>query len=82
MPDSDYMWTMQDFYRLVQVLQYENPDWRKGQAMFNALDRLDPELANMIRSTPEDPFYRDERIPTFELLLWGQPKGWEPIERS
>lgn len=39
--------------------------WRRGQAMFNALHEIDPALANHLRSTPADPFYRDERIGAF-----------------
>lgn len=40
-------------------------EWRYGQTMFNALLRLRPALAESIRSTPLDPFYRTkEDIPS------------------
>lgn len=68
-------WTQQQYYKAVVFTQEDYPDWRRGQVMFNVLNAFDPELADMIRGTLEDPFYRDERIPAFEALLWGsQPK--------
>lgn len=39
--------------------------YRKGQALFNALFVAAPILADMIRGTDTDPFYRDDRIPAF-----------------
>lgn len=38
---------------------------RKGQALFNALARINPGLADKIRDTPLDPTYTDERIADF-----------------
>lgn len=35
---------------------------RKGQAFFNALEELYPDIANGIRGTEFDPFYREEKI--------------------
>lgn len=43
----------------------DNPSQRRGQAFFNALYQVRPEIANAIRGTTLDPFYRDERIPAF-----------------
>ncbi len=39
--------------------------YRWGQAYFNVLYEINPELANSIRSGPLDPFYQDHRIPDF-----------------
>jgi hypothetical protein len=36
-----------------------NHDWRAGQAAFNVLHDLRPDLADEIRGTRLDPFYRD-----------------------
>jgi hypothetical protein len=41
---------------------------RPGQAHFNALYELRPDLADEIRGTDLDPFYNDTRIP--EFLCW------------
>lgn len=43
------------------------PDWRRGQALFNALRLMDPPLAEQIRGTDLDPFHNDspERLQSF-----------------
>ena len=43
----------------------ETYGWREGQAAFNALHEVDPDLANEIRGTRLDPFYRDDKLPEF-----------------
>jgi hypothetical protein len=43
-------------------------EWRKGQAYFNALHEVHPELADEIRGGNLDPFYQDKRID--EFLAW------------
>lgn len=59
---SDYM---------KRVLQYkENTGQRLGQAMFNILDDNDRMLADMIRATNADPFYRNDLIPKFLSVLY------------
>lgn len=40
-------------------------DERWGQALFNSLHYLDPELANEVRGTEADPFYDDARVDAF-----------------
>ena len=47
-------------------------DERLGQACFNALSMLDPEVADMVRGTACDPFYKDHRVTVFELLVWNE----------
>lgn len=46
---------------LEYALKYaaENPDQRMGQALYNSLKRLDPELALTIATTDADPFYEE-----------------------
>ena len=41
------------------------PAWRKGQAYFNYLYQLHPDVANEIRGTEYDPFYLNSRIDKF-----------------
>lgn len=38
------------------------PEQRKGQAFFNVLHHMYPEVANKLRGTDKDPFYRDELL--------------------
>lgn len=38
---------------------------RKGQKAFNDLYQVDPDIANLIRGTINDPFYNDKRLPDF-----------------
>lgn len=44
---------------------------RYGQAYFNALHTLAPEIANEIRGTEADPFYLNENIEAFFNYLAG-----------
>jgi hypothetical protein len=39
-------------------LRRQYPDWRAGQAYFNALYTILPDVAEEIRGTPLDPFHR------------------------
>lgn len=43
----------------------DHPDWRWGQALFNALRMMDPPLAEQIRGTTADPFHDNIRCPEF-----------------
>lgn len=47
------------------------PEWRYGQVLFNALASVRPELAETVRGTKLDPFYRErqEVNPEFWTLL-------------
>jgi hypothetical protein len=58
-----------DYLTSVQNQIANNPSWRMGQAYFNVLYAIEPELADKIRGDfLLDPFHRDERIPAF--LSW------------
>lgn len=57
--------TTDDIIALALRLQEAEPDWRWGQAVFNALHMLDPETAERIRATDADPYYDDSRLPLF-----------------
>lgn len=47
---------------LVEAHQKENPEERKGQALFNVLFENFTEIAEIIRGTRYDTFYLDEKI--------------------
>lgn len=41
------------------------PEYRRGQALFNACLELYPDIANQLRGTDCDPFHNDKRIDAF-----------------
>jgi hypothetical protein len=49
-----------------------NPTWRIGQAYFNVLDDMEPEIARRVQGSPLDPFYNDSRITAFleQVAVW------------
>jgi len=51
-----------DVLKLSNEMQKKHKDYRKGQAFFNSLHRLYPDVANKIRGTDKDPFYIDEKV--------------------
>ncbi len=53
------------FVAIYNAIATRPKGWRAGQAAFNCLYDLYPNIANAIRSTPADPFYRDEKLPLF-----------------
>ena len=71
-------------------LQLKHPDWRRGQALFNALHGVHPELANAVRGTPADPFHHDDHdfVQRFAAVVmaghihvpngFGCACGWKP----
>lgn len=46
-------------------LKEDNPSYRNGQAYFNALYALHPEIADTYRGGSLDPFYSDTVLPRF-----------------
>lgn len=42
------------------------PPWREGQAIFNAMSDLFPDIANEIRATKYDMFYVNKNIEKFK----------------
>lgn len=48
---------------LVNEYKESHPQQRDGQALFNTLFVNFPEVAEAIRATSVDPFYKDDRIP-------------------
>lgn len=47
------------------VASTNQPEWRLGQTYFNILVEAHPSLAERVRSSQVDPFYRDDRIGEF-----------------
>ena len=56
---------MDDYSKIVELYtqcRKTKTDWRKGQALFNAILMVRCDLADEIRSNPKlDPYYNDER---------------------
>lgn len=60
------------FLTAVDEAHRANPEWRYGQAAFNVLERLEPELAEEVRGTVLDPFHQTGRVP--EFMLWAEKR--------
>lgn len=58
-----------DYLKLVVIVRSENPSWRKGQTYFNVLHDVRPDLAELIRGTSIDPFYRECNFAEFMYRL-------------
>lgn len=50
---------------IIQFARTDIPEQRQGQMAFNLLTVMHPVLAERIRGSVRDPFYRDERLPEF-----------------
>ena len=65
-------WTQEDFVKKWnERLTDPKCDERKGQAAFNALHELDPEVANAVRGSKHDPFFQDKHLPEFLREVFG-----------
>lgn len=63
------------FIEKVESKQKENPEWRNGQTYFNVLVEVNPLVAEKIRKTKLDPFFRDEvskMTNEFVLMNWSK----------
>ncbi len=63
------MKTSDNFFQQIKKFSADHKDWRKGQIYFNALNVSHPELAEEIRGSKFDPFYKDEIILDFIEFL-------------
>jgi hypothetical protein len=62
-----------DFVILVGNTYEEGSDIRYGQHYFNVLNRVRPDVANSLRGTSLDPFYRDkvsQKTEDFVAMKW------------
>lgn len=70
--------TLYEFHNKVEE-RVKTTGERKGQAAFNLLHEIRPELANMIRGTDADPFYTHENWKAFIRrieFLWCAPEAF------
>jgi hypothetical protein len=63
------MTTFAEYQKAVGVAMRERRGLRKGQAFFNVLQEMEPELADRITSSADDPFYDDGKLPEFLLRV-------------
>jgi hypothetical protein len=54
--------SMEEIFNLWREMLERYPQYRVGQALFNAVSTLDVELANRMREAGIDPFYLDDRV--------------------
>jgi len=64
--------TMETITRLdksVEMDMNKRDHLRLGQTYFNVLCDLEPEIANTIRGTEDDPFYDDKKVNAFKKKM-------------
>jgi hypothetical protein len=62
---APHLTTFAQYQRAVEVVLRQRPGLRKGQAFFNVLLELEPDVAHGLTGTAEDPFYDDGKLPEF-----------------
>jgi hypothetical protein len=61
--------TIAQYLEAVEVAMRERRGLRKGQTFFNVLRELEPQLADDLAGTADDPFYNDGKLPGFLLRV-------------
>ena len=60
----------QEYHNRVRETLLDHPYIRQGQAMFNILYEMYPELAEQIRGTDLDPFHFDDGVRIYHFWQW------------
>jgi hypothetical protein len=63
-----------------EAIKAEHPEWRRGQVYFNELNRINPGLADYIRTTPGDPFYKDDNLQPFLVIVWSYATAFGSVK--
>lgn len=61
--------SLNEFIITAENRRYASPSERMGQAYFNALREVRPDLASQITGTEFDPFYNDSVMGAFMTVL-------------
>ena len=64
------MATFADYKIAIRQAQQEHPQWRLGQAAFNVLYEMRPDLSEHVRATTLDPFHRRTNEECAEFFNW------------
>ncbi len=68
-----------EFEILTTAYRMDNPAQRAGQAAFNTLAAVHPEIADKVTADFRvDPFYDDDRLPRFMEFVRDQLDGGRP----
>jgi hypothetical protein len=62
--------TFQQYLTEVSVMLARHPEYRYGQACFNTLHNVRPDISERLRSTSVDPFYDDQIAGEFLLAVY------------
>lgn len=66
----------EDFCVQVRLRQVEVPTERFGQAAFNTLHNIRPDLSERVRGTNLDPFHNDAALADFYAFAQENWNGW------
>jgi hypothetical protein len=64
-PPRGRVTTFAQYQRAVEVAMRERRGLRKGQTFVDVLVELEPQLAQRLTGTADDPFYDDGKLPGF-----------------
>jgi hypothetical protein len=64
-PPRGRVTTFAQYQRAVQIAMRERRGLRKGQTFVDVLVELEPQLAQRLTGTADDPFYDDGKLPGF-----------------
>lgn len=54
------------------ILQYRKQGMRKGQALFMAVEKIDPEIARGLNNTVFDPYFNDKVCNAFRARVYAK----------
>jgi hypothetical protein len=63
---------MKEIFDLWRKLIEQHPEYRPGQALFNAVAALDSAVAERLRQSDANPYYLDERVGQAIAWLYAQ----------
>lgn len=80
MTDGSCSIKYQAFLEHCEAAQLGRPEWRRGQTYFNELHRINPKLADFIRATAADPFYNDNNLQPFLVMVWSYATAFGSVK--
>lgn len=66
---SERLTTFAQYQHAIEVAMHERRGLRKGQTFYDVLLEIEPQLAQRLTDTDDDPFYNDDKLPGFLLRV-------------
>ena len=68
--------TFEEYLQYAEDMMSEHPEYRRGQAYFNALYEINPKFADTLSEHAVDPFYVDAQIPVWLEVVEREWPRW------